>query len=132
MIKPPQPPESRGRSRASYTAEIIEHTPHPFGSVIDNKLLAITDLNQPASRSVTNAIEEVLDELLETYGMDLPSLVTYRDTTGVWDGVSHIEGTFRGFYPIRETDLPRAIEKAIGRAEPSPASHRVPKACEPK
>jgi hypothetical protein len=110
-----------GHSRASYTAEIIEHTPQqPFGSVVDSKLLAITDLNEPGSRSVTNAIEEVLHQLREHYGLDLPPIVIYRDTTGVWDGVAHIEGTFRGFYPIRETDLACAIDKAIGRA-PRPA-----------
>ena len=113
---------SRGaRSGASYSAEIIEHTPqHPLGSVIDNTLLAITDLNEPGSRSVTNAIEDVLHELREHYGLDLPAVIIYRDSTGVWDGVAHIEGTFRGFYPIRETDLARAIGKAIQRA-PQPA-----------
>jgi hypothetical protein len=62
----------------------------------------------------------VLDELREHYGLDLPAIIIYRDTTGVWDGVAHIEGTFRGFYPIREMDLADAINKAIGRA-PRPA-----------
>jgi hypothetical protein len=118
-------------SRASYTAEIVEHSKqHPCGSLVETKLLAITDLDKPGARSVTNAIEDVLLELLVSYGMDLPPVIIYRDTTGVWDGVSHIEGTFRGFYAIRETDLARAIEKAIGRAGLSPSN--VPRSCEPK
>jgi hypothetical protein len=111
------PSEARfRRSAARYSAEIIEHTPYdPFASCCERTLLAITDLDQPGSRSVTNAIEDVLRELLHRYGMDLPSVIIYRDTEGVWDGVAHIEGTFRGFYPIRETDLARAIDKALGR-----------------
>jgi hypothetical protein len=123
---------ARRGSGARYTAEIIEHSKqHPHGSVIDHKLLAITDLNQPGSRSVTNAIEEVLDELFDSYGMDLPCLIIYRDTTGVWDGVAHIEGTFRGFYPIRETDLARAIDKAVGHAA-SEMGRNTHDRCEPK
>lgn len=105
-------------ARASYTAEIIEHTPqHPDGSVVDNKLLTIIDLHEPGSRSVTNAIEDVLHELRLRFGLDLPPIVIYRDTEGVWDGVAHIEGIFRGFHPIRETDLVRAIDKALGRRQ---------------
>lgn len=124
---------ARSRSRATYTAEIIKHTrQHSCGSVSDNKLLAITDLDQLGSRSVTNAIEEVLDELLDSYGMDLPPVIIYRDTSGVWDGVAHIEGTFRGFYPIRETDLARAIAKAVGRAAPEMPPSTTPDRYEPK
>jgi hypothetical protein len=106
------------RSGARYRAEIIEHRPrHPDGSVTDNKLLAIIDLHEPGSRSVTNAIEDVLHELRLRFGLDLPPIIIYRDTEGVWDGVAHIEGTFRAFYPIRETDRARAIDKALGRRQ---------------
>jgi hypothetical protein len=120
-------------SRASYAAEVIERMPqNPCGSLIDKKLLAITDLNEPGSRSVTNAIEEVLHERREHYGLDLPTVIIYRDTAGVWDGVNHIEGTFRGFYPIRETDLARAIEKAPGRERVSMRPHAALNPCEPQ
>jgi hypothetical protein len=127
------PSSSNRRSRASYTAEIIHHTKqHPCGSVIETKLLAITDLDKPGARSVTNAVDEVLQELLDSYGMDLPCLIVYRDTTGVWDGISHIEGAFRGFYPIRETDLTRAIDKALGREPSSISASRPRHPCDPR
>jgi hypothetical protein len=121
------------RSRASYTAEIITHTTeHPFASVADNRLLAIVDLNQPRARSVTNAIDEILMELREQYGMDLPALIIYRDSRGVWDGVAHLEGTFRGFYPINETDLARAADKALNRHPKAPRSNILSSLPEPQ
>jgi hypothetical protein len=115
-------------SRASHATEVIEHRPYdPLAT-----LPAITDLNEPGSRSVTNAIEEVLHELREHYGLDLPSVIIHRDTTGVRDGVNHIEGTFRGFSSIRETDLARAIEKAPGRERVSMRPHAALDPCEPQ
>jgi hypothetical protein len=88
--------------------------------MVDNKLLAIVDLNQPGARSVTNAIDEILIELREQYGLDLPTLIIYRDSQGVWDGVAHLEGTFRGFYSINETDFASAVDKALGRTAHTP------------
>jgi hypothetical protein len=105
---------------ATFTAEIVEHTPYSrYASCLERTILVITDHDEPDTRSVTNAIEEVLLLCRERFGVDLPSLAIYRDSTGVWDGVRHIEGTFRGFYPIRETDLARAIDKALGRVPDS-------------
>jgi hypothetical protein len=127
------PSAARRASRASYAAEIIQHTrQHPCGSLVETKLLAITDLDKPGARSVTNAVEEVLEELVGSYGMDLPSVIIYRNTTGVWDGISHIEGTFRGFYPIRETDRDRAIDKALGREPGSIPPNRGRQPCQPR
>jgi hypothetical protein len=64
--------------------------------------------------------------------MNLPCVIIYRDTTGVWDGISHLEGSFRDFYPIRETDLTRAIDKALGRAPSSISASRPRQPCDPR
>jgi hypothetical protein len=102
----------RNTPRAQYTAEVIGGW---------QGMLAITDLNRPGCRSVTNDIEAVLAELTQQYGMDLPVTIIYRDTEGMWDGIAHLHGTFRGFYPIREVDRERAIAKAKKlRAGPQP------------
>ena len=120
-------------SRASYTARIVAHTPpHSCGSLIANKLLAIIDLDRSGCRSVTNAIEGVLHELRPCYGGDLPSVIVYRDTTGVWDGVAHIEGMFQDFYPIRETDFARAIDKALARGQAAARPSAAYDALEPR
>jgi hypothetical protein len=112
-------------ANATFTAEIVEHTPYSrYASCLERTILVITDHNEPDKRSVTNAIEDVLLLCRERFGVNLPGLAIYRDTTGVWDGVSHIEGTFRGFYPIRETDLARAIDKALGPERDSIARER--------
>ena len=101
----------------------------------DHRAHAATPLRQPRRQqaprhhrprradcgSVTNAIEDVLHELRQRYGLDLPPIVIYRDTTGAWDGVAHIEGTFRGFYAIRETG-PRARDRQGARARPTCAA----------
>jgi hypothetical protein len=110
-------------TRATFTAEIVEHTPYdPFASCAEHTILVITDHNEPDTRSVTNAIEGVLALCRQRFGHDLPTLAIYRDSIGRWDGVGHIEGTFRGFYPIGEADLDRTIAKALGRTAASPSA----------
>ena len=59
-----------------------------------------------------------LAECLLTYGRDLPKRVIYRDSEGMWDGVSHTGGAFHDFYPIRETDLDKAIAHAFKHPSP--------------
>jgi hypothetical protein len=103
--------------RASYTAEIVEHTPYdPCASVAERHLLVITDLN--GARSVTNDVDNVLLDCLTAYGLDLPSIVIYRDSQGRWDRILHIDGAFRGFAALGETDLQRAIAKATEPVQP--------------
>jgi hypothetical protein len=101
-------------THAGFTAEIVEHTPYSrYASCLERTILVITDHHDPETRSVTNAIEEVLLLCRQRFGHELPTLAIYRDTTGRWDGAAHIEGTFRGFYAIGETDRDRAIAKAV-------------------
>jgi hypothetical protein len=105
--------------RATYSAEIVEDKPYdPCESSRERTILVITDLGYPGTRSVTNDIENVLRECRDRYGLDLPVTVIYRDTQGRWDGVYHLEGTFRGFYPLGETDRAAAIAKATGPQSP--------------
>lgn len=99
-------------AKASYRAELLEHC-DPFGTRTGRTLLIITDLNKPGARSVTNDIENVLAECLQTYGRNLPARIIYRDSEGVWDGIKHNQGTFRGFKPLCEKRLTQAIACAF-------------------
>jgi hypothetical protein len=101
-------------THASFTAEIVEHTPYArFAADMEGTILVITDHNDPCTRSVTNAIEDVLLLCRDRFGGHLPGFAIYRDTTGRWDGIDHSEGAFRTLYAIGETDRDRAIAKAL-------------------
>jgi hypothetical protein len=69
-------------------------------------------IDDDKGRSITNAAEEVIAELI-TAGYDLSNKrVIYRDTMGLWDELVVKNGQFSDFRPIRETDLDCAIAKA--------------------
>jgi hypothetical protein len=104
----------RSASRAGYTAEIIESN----GPII----LSIIDLNEPGSRTVTDAINDVLRELQANFGAALPAIIIYRSTLGIWNGVKHTEGTFLSYYSLDVRNLPAAIELAKSRYTPNPTA----------
>ncbi|MBC3795105.1 hypothetical protein [Spirosoma utsteinense] len=89
----------RGQIRADYTYTVK-------GSVI-----AIVDLDQ-GSKSVTNDIENVLDDIRTEIGDLAGFAVIYRDSIGHWDGV-RLEGSSIGFYPLNETDGERAAARLL-------------------
>jgi hypothetical protein len=85
--------------RASYSVSVVR----------DGFVCLIDDDN---GRSITNAAEEVIVELIAA-GYDLNSKrVIYRDTMGFWDELVVKNGQFSYFRSIGETDLDRAIAKA--------------------
>ena len=77
---------------------------------IESGVLVIIDLDRPGKISVTNSIKSILLEIKSELGT-LPGKIIYRDSQGDFDGIEHKEGIFKRFYPIRETDLNKALEK---------------------
>lgn len=66
----------------------------------------IEDLDQ--GKSVTNDIENVIADIKEHI---LGKPVIYKDSLGVWDGISISNNKFTGFYSINERGLQSAILK---------------------
>lgn len=85
--------------RADYTYNVT-------GSVI-----AIIDLDQ-GSKSVTNDMENVLDDIRAEVGDLSGYAVIYRDSMGRWDGVRLERGVVQ-FYSLNETDPERAAARLL-------------------
>lgn len=85
--------------RADYTYTVA-------GSVI-----AIVDLDQ-GSKSVTNDMEHVLDDIQAELGDLSGYAVIYRDSMGRWDGVRLERGVVE-FYSLNETDPERATARLL-------------------
>lgn len=92
--------------RPHYRAEVVAFDGHEFIVVIDES-------NGKAAPSVTNAAEQVVDDLVHSYGPLLHHMIVYRDTDGVFDGLEVIDNKFRGFAPLRTTCLKEAFRKVI-------------------
>lgn len=71
-------------------------------------ILIIEDLNQ-GGMSVTNNIENVLDEIIQDSGVFIHSyMIVYRDSDGIWDGYDYQQSTF---VYLGENDWKSAVEK---------------------
>lgn len=64
-------------------------------------------------RSVTNDIENVLQDIKQT-GQSLEAKkIIYKDSYGVWDGINHDNGTNISFYSINEIEYLKAKQKTL-------------------
>ena len=89
----------KGRFRADYTY------------TVEGSVIAIIDLDQ-GSKSVTNDIENVLDDNRAEIGDLAGYAVIYRDSMGRWDGVRLI-GSSVEFYALNETDGEQAAARLL-------------------
>lgn len=90
-------------SRCNYSYEVV--------TIETYRILMIIDEGGPF-RSVTNGIEDVLNEITNEIGGDrsLYDAIIYKDTTGIWDGVkTSLERPI--FYSINEKNGTRALVK---------------------
>ena len=78
---------------------------------IEGNVIAIIDLDQ-GSKSVTNDMEEVLNDLRVAIGELSGYSVIYRDSTGRWDGV-RLERGVVAFYSLNETDPQGAATRLL-------------------
>lgn len=80
--------------------------------LIEPNILFIIDQNM-GGMSVTNGIEEVLEELAPVLPQPLDSYrIVYRDSYGIIDGISTKGGQFSGFIHIGATDINQIKNKA--------------------
>lgn len=79
--------------------------------------IVIVDTSRPgqAIKSVTNDIDNVLEDLRGIYGSLSGYKIMYRDTNGIFDGVSHENGHYRGFFSLNEKDVNAAYGKLMDR-----------------
>lgn len=73
---------------------------------VEGSVIAIVDLDQ-GSKSVTNDIEHVLDDIRAELGDLAGYAVIYRDSMGRWDGV-RLVGRSVEFYSLNERDQHQA------------------------
>ncbi len=78
---------------------------------VEGSVIAIIDLDQ-GSKSVTNDIENVLDDIRAKIGDLAGYSVIYRDSMGRWDGVRLERGVVE-FYSLNETDPERAAARLL-------------------
>ena len=78
---------------------------------IEGSVIAIVDLDQ-GSKSVTNDMENVLDDIQAEIGDLSGYAVIYRDSLGRWDGV-RLERGLVEFYSLNESDPQRAAARLL-------------------
>jgi hypothetical protein len=78
---------------------------------VEGGVIAIIDLDQ-GSKSLTNDIENVLDDIQAELGDLSGYAVIYRDSMGWWDGV-RLERGLVEFYSLNETDPERAAARLL-------------------
>ena len=78
---------------------------------VDGPVIAIVDLDQ-GSKSVTNDMDNVLDDIRAELGDLAGYAVIYRDSMGRWDGV-RLMGSSVEFYSLNETDPVQAASRLL-------------------
>ena len=87
----------------------------PYLRHVENNILILIDTLHPDEDSLTNSIAHIIPMEYSRLGEDFQKLesIIYRDSTKTYDGVYYdCFGCVRGFYPIQEKDLDRAIDAA--------------------
>ncbi len=88
----------------------------PFGAdytyTVEGNIIAIVDLDQ-GSKSVTNDMENVLEDIRTELGDLAGYAVIHQDSTGRWDGVRQVEQRVIEFYSLNETDQQRAANRLL-------------------
>lgn len=82
---------------------------------VESTIISIIDLDL-GSKSVTNDMENVLDDIRADIGDLAGFAVIYRDSTGRWDGVRLI-GRSVEFYSINEADQQQAEARLLHLVE---------------
>ena len=82
---------------------------------VKSNIIAIVDLDL-GNRSVTNDIENILDEIRVEIGDLAGYSVIYRDSMGRWDGVRLVNRTVY-FYGLGEADKESAMNRLLHLVE---------------
>ena len=79
---------------------------------VEGGVIAIVDLDQ-GSKSVTNDMANVLEDIRAELGNLAGYAVIYRDSTGRWDGVRQVGRWSIDFYSLNEADQQRAASRLL-------------------
>ena len=100
-------------SRCCYTARLN-----------DAGMIVLVDIGRGPTRSLTNDMEAVLQELGDA-GFSPTAPIIYRDSEGVWDQVWHDNWRLRGFGPLGVRTEAAAMV-AVGRLQLAGMFNGVP------
>ena len=78
---------------------------------VEGGVIVIVDLDL-GGKSVTNDIDNVLDEIQAELGYLSGYSVIYRDSSGRWDGV-RVKGGLVHFYSLNETNPEQAAARLL-------------------
>lgn len=77
-----------------------------------NDILLVEDLNL-GGLSVTNDAEELINDILYTFGDVDDMTILYRDSMGRWDQMATKNNRFAGFLPVGARDRDAALAWAM-------------------
>ena len=85
-----------------------------FKYTVKGDVIVLTEI-EPAGISITNAAEQVIDDLVDEGVLDpiKPRRIVYPDKRGRWDGLAVREGKFAGFVMLKAWSEEDAIQAAI-------------------
>ena len=82
--------------------------------IVDNVLCIVDVGPHDQHKTVTNDAENVLLEIENALGADMPPVFIYQDSEGVWDGMEICDDQV-DFYFLQENVREKAIVKALSR-----------------
>lgn len=82
---------------------------------VEDNIIAIIDLDL-GNKSVTNDIDNVIDDIRTELGGLSGYCVIYRDSMGRWDGVRLVNGTIY-FYVLGEANKESAMDRLLHLVE---------------
>lgn len=78
---------------------------------VTENIISIIDLDK-GGLSVTNDIENIIQDLRNIIGDLSGYAIIYRDSMGIWDGI-RIEGETINFYSLNETEYEKATQRLL-------------------
>lgn len=88
-----------------------------YGFDENDLLLYIEDCNKEDGMSVTNAINYILNGIKRWEELtELPHFIMYRDSMGIWDGISYNNGSI-SFYSINERNYSKAKQVCLSKKQ---------------
>ncbi|MGV3588599.1 MAG: hypothetical protein ACO1OF_16455 [Adhaeribacter sp.] len=97
-------------SRSEYYYEVV------------GRVIAITD--EGGLKSVTNDMENVLQDIKKEIGDISPYQIMYKDSLGIWDGVKVGPNGSVSFFSINETEYASARVKLLANLPAAPVSRQ--------
>lgn len=102
-------------TQSSYSHSLWQHDGHD--------LIIIEDLNESGKKSVTNDIDNVIDEIATREKINpVQYHIIYKDSQGIWDGYNF---STRQFIPLQAHSWEKAIAKLFSLLSLTPKKEKA-------